>query len=272
MRCSRGRGCGCTPGAAPPQQFSRGVSAPPGSAGRQVLGIAHNAGNNAGTTRAALDHGADVIEIDVTTSRGGALVAGRTHGWRWLAERVFRGNTLAVAWNHAASARIIKLDLQQNDRDLLNALVDFLRGKADRPVMVSTRDPDAITYLRARLPPNVMLVFSVPFPEAETRVQSDTALSGAIGALSAFQGLITADLVSWAHQHNLLVLAWTINDTNRLDELLRLNIDGITTANLAILQALPTDRPRQAVTGSRRTTPPVTWPQPGRTGLRQAAV
>ena len=83
-----------------------------------------------------------------------------------------------------------------------------------------------------------MLVFSVPFPEAETRVQSDPALVDAIGAVSVFQGLITADLVTWAHQHNLLVLAWTVNDANRLDELLRLSIDGITTANLAILHAL----------------------------------
>ena len=31
---------------------------------------------------------------------------------------------------------------------------------------------------------------------------------------------------------------WTVNDGQRLNELVRLGIDGVTTANLAILQAL----------------------------------
>jgi glycerophosphoryl diester phosphodiesterase len=42
----------------------------------------------------------------------------------------------------------------------------------------------------------------------------------------------------WAHRHKLLILAWTVNDSQRLNELVRLGVDGITTANLAILQAL----------------------------------
>jgi len=41
-----------------------------------------------------------------------------------------------------------------------------------------------------------------------------------------------------AHRHKLLILAWTVNDSQRLNELVRLGVDGITTANLAILQAL----------------------------------
>jgi glycerophosphoryl diester phosphodiesterase len=44
--------------------------------------------------------------------------------------------------------------------------------------------------------------------------------------------------VAWAHQHGLLVVAWTINDSVRLNQLLRMGIDGVTTANLAILRAL----------------------------------
>jgi len=49
---------------------------------------------------------------------------------------------------------------------------------------------------------------------------------------------VDAGLVSWMHQRRLLVLAWTVNDGQRLNELIRLGIDGVTTANLAILQAL----------------------------------
>ena len=43
---------------------------------RTTLGIAHNAGNRLGTIKTALDHGADVIEVDVISVRG-ALVGGQ---------------------------------------------------------------------------------------------------------------------------------------------------------------------------------------------------
>jgi len=223
--------------AAPPDQFYAPLS-PPALSGRSVLAVAHNAGNNAATTAAALRYGAEVIEIDVVRVRG-RLAAGRAHGWWWLAERVFRGETLASAWDHAAAAKIVKLDLQQNDRGLLDALISFLRRvPANRPVMVSTRDPGAIEYLRPRVAPAVTLLFSVPFPDAVTRVETDRALSAAIGGISVFQGLVTASLVTWAHQRKLLVIAWTVNDGTRLNQLQRLDIDGITTANLAMMRAL----------------------------------
>jgi glycerophosphoryl diester phosphodiesterase len=60
----------------------------------------------------------------------------------------------------------------------------------------------------------------------------------AVGGVSVFQGLVDASLVAWVHQHKLVVLAWTVNDGQRMNELARLGVDGITTANLAILQAL----------------------------------
>jgi hypothetical protein len=57
-------------GAAPPDQFYRPLSAPAAIPARQVLAVAHNAGNNAATTAGALRYGADVIEIDVIMARG----------------------------------------------------------------------------------------------------------------------------------------------------------------------------------------------------------
>ncbi len=79
---------------------------------------------------------------------------------------MFQGPTLAEAWDRAAAADVIKLDLKQTDRGFLN------------------------------------------------------------------------DLVAWLRQHKLLVLAWTVNDGQRFNELVRLGVNGITTANLAILRAL----------------------------------
>jgi glycerophosphoryl diester phosphodiesterase len=69
-------------------------------------------------------------------------------------------------------------------------------------------------------------------------LRSDPALQQAIGGVSVFHGLMDANLVTWVHDHTLLILAWTVNDSQRLNQLVRLGVDGITTANLAILRAL----------------------------------
>jgi hypothetical protein len=130
-------------GAAPPAQFYEKVELDPALTQDypQVLGVAHNAGNNLGTLAAALRNGADVVEIDVISARG-QLVAGRDHWPSWLAGQLFRGPTLVQAWDHATAASIVKLDLQRTDRGLLDDLVTFLDARAgSRRVMISSRDP-----------------------------------------------------------------------------------------------------------------------------------
>jgi glycerophosphoryl diester phosphodiesterase len=103
--------------------------------------------------------------------------------------------------------------------------------------MISSDDQEALLYLHARLP-HVTLLFSVNGPDALHQLRSDPTLQQAIGGASVFQGLVDANLITWAHRHKLLILAWTVNDSQRLNQLVRLGIDGITTANLAILRAL----------------------------------
>ena len=110
-------------GTAPPNQFYGDVRLEPALAQdyRHVLRVAHNVGNNPQTLSAAQRYGADVIEIDVISARGG-LVAGRSQPWGWLARQVFRGPTLAQAWNGASAAEMVKLDLMQTDRGFLDGL------------------------------------------------------------------------------------------------------------------------------------------------------
>ena len=226
-------------GAAPPAQFYDKAGLDPALAQQdtRVLGVAHNAGNNTGTLATALRYGADVIEIDVISARG-QLVAGRDQPLPWLARQLFRGPTLAEAWDRAAPAGIVKLDLKQTDHAFLNDLVTFVAPRASsRRVMISSDNREALLYLHTRLP-DVTLLFSVNGPDALHQLQSDPTLQQAIGGASVFQGLVDANLVTWAHRHKLLILAWTVNDSQRLNELVRLGVDGITTANLAILQAL----------------------------------
>jgi hypothetical protein len=226
-------------GAAPPAQFYRKVQPEPALAQdySRVFGVAHNAGNNLGTLATAERYGADVIEIDVISARG-QLVAGRDQPWGWLARQLFRGPTLAEAWDRAEAAGAVKLDLKQSDRGFLNDLVAFVapRAKSVR-VMITSPDQAALLYLHSRLP-DVTLLFTLAGPDAVHQLQSDPALQEAIGGVSAFQGLVDASLVTWIHRHHLLILAWTVNDGQRLNQLVRLGVDGITTANLAILRAL----------------------------------
>lgn len=226
-------------GAAPPEQFYQKVQREPalGHDYQHVLGVAHNAGNNLGTLAAALRYRADVIEIDVISARG-QLVAGRDQPLPWLARALFLGPTLAGAWDRAAAADVVKLDLKQSDRAFLDEVVTFLAPRAkSRRVMITSSDPGALMYLHSRLP-EVTMLFSVGGPDAVHQLQSDSPLQKSIGGVSIFQGLIAASLVAWLHQHKLLILAWTVNDSQRLNGLVRLGVDGITTANLAILQTL----------------------------------
>ena len=225
-------------GAAAPAQFYEKVQEEPGLARDypRVLGVAHNAGINLKTLETALRYGADVMEIDVISARG-QLRAGRDQPLPWLARQVFRGPTLADAWDRAAAADIIKLDLKQSDRGFLDDLVAFLASRAkSQRVMISTRDPGSLLYLHNRLPDATML-FSVAGPDAVHQLQSDTALQKVIGGVSVFQGLVDTNLVAWVHQHKLLILAWTVNGSQRFNQLVRLGADGIITDNLAILRA-----------------------------------
>jgi glycerophosphoryl diester phosphodiesterase len=57
-------------------------------------------------------------------------------------------------------------------------------------------------------------------------------------SVPAFQGLVDANLVAWVHQRRLLILAWTVNQSDRFNQLVRLGVDGITTGNLAVLSTL----------------------------------
>jgi hypothetical protein len=226
-------------GVAPPQQFYDKDTPDPAlaTAYPRVLGVAHNAGNNLGTIATALRYHADVIEIDVISARG-RLSAGREQSWPWLGRLLFRGPSLATAWDHAAAAATVKLDLKETDRGFLDDLIAFLTPRVgSRRVMISSDDAQALIYLHDRLP-GPTLLFSVNNPAALDQLKLNVGLQQDIGGVSAFQGLIDPDLVRWAHDRKLLIVAWTVNDGQRFNQLVRLGVDGITTANLAILQTL----------------------------------
>ena len=221
----------------PPQQFQRESDPALTRNYPGTLGIAHNAGNRIDTTEAALAHGADVIEVDVISVRG-VLRAGREQPWAWLGDLMFRGPTLTQLWEAAAPAEAIQLDLKQDDPRFIDQVADFLQPRAaGRRVMVASRDARSLMTLHQRVPEATM-IFTLAFPEAVDRLRSHVALRSAVDGVSVFHGLVEPDLVSWLHDERLQVLAWAVNDVDRLDDLVRAGVDGVTTGNLAILEAL----------------------------------
>jgi len=226
-------------GSAPPRQIDQPIEAtlPTGTHAR-VLGIAHNAGNHPATLQAAVRNHADAVEFDVITARG-HLVAGRDHHpLPGLARQLFRGPSLEDAWGSATGVALLKLDLKQSDPAFLDQVVEFLSPRAgSRSVMVSSPDRATLLLLHDRFP-SVQLLYSADNFAAVERLQSDPDLVAAVRGTSAYHGVVDATLLRWAHAHDLKVIAWTVNDGQRLAQLTRLGVDGITTANLAVLRSL----------------------------------
>jgi glycerophosphoryl diester phosphodiesterase len=226
-------------GLAPPRQIDEPIGVTlPDDAAAHVLGIAHNAGNNLATIRAAAGNNAGAVEIDVMAAHG-QLVAGREYRpFPGLARRLFRGPSLVDAWDGAARVPLVKLDLKQSDPGFLERVVAFLSPRVgSRAVMVSSPDRAALLLLHDRLP-GVQLLYSAADSAALDRLKSDEVLVAALTGLSAFQGLVDASFVRWAQAHQLQVIAWTVDGGQRLAQLLRLGVDGVTTANLAVLRSL----------------------------------
>jgi glycerophosphoryl diester phosphodiesterase len=100
---------------------------------------------------------------------------------------VFRGPTLLQAWDGAAGAGSIKLDLMQTDRGFLDDLVAFLASRAgSRRVVISSRDPGALLYLHRRLP-DVAMLFSVAGPMLSTSSSRTQRCKGPSAAYRPFR-------------------------------------------------------------------------------------
>jgi hypothetical protein len=224
-------------GLAEPAQYHRAIDAA-AVRGHGIFAVAHNAGDNPTTAARALRHGAAVVEIDVIWA-GGTLVAGREQRpLPWLAEALFQGPTLTDIWNRTPTGTAVLLDLKETDRELLDALVGYLRPRlAQRDVMISSRDPAALRYVHARLS-GPDLLYTLAWPDDVARFERSPALVDLVDGVSGYEGLLDAGLVSRLRAHDLTVVAWPVNDGARLRALADAGVDGVTTDNLAVIDAL----------------------------------
>jgi hypothetical protein len=201
-----------------------------------VFVIAHNAGDDAETAQNALDHNADAVEIDVIMA-GGRLYAAHAIPPRWVSQWIFRGPRLEDAWEIVAKADAVALDLKDDSSVYEDALVAFLSARAHEQVVLMSRSLESLMRLKARLP-NAHMYLSVPDREAFDRLAGAHELAPQLDGISMQHSQITGDTMATLKAREQRIIAWTVNDLARVNELVRLGVDGITTDNLAILSLL----------------------------------
>jgi hypothetical protein len=220
-----------------PPQFYQPLGAELSLAHGSVLGVAHNAGDDAPASELALAHGADVIEIDVIAYEG-RLHAAHTPPPIWLPAIAYRGPTLDEAWNRAAGARYVSLDLKDASPSTLRMVVRFLTDHADgRRVYVTARDLDALVTLQEQAPDAVRML-SIGDRAGLQELQNDPGRAALLNGVSVQASLLDGETIAWFKERGLLVEAWTINDVALCNDLLAGGVDAIATDNLALLDAL----------------------------------
>jgi hypothetical protein len=178
-----------------------------------------------------------VIEVDIV-SLNGLLYAGHDAPFDWIGGTVFRGPPLAQIWIASAGAEVIKLDLKESSPAFNEMVLDFLADReGQRLVIIVSSQPEVIRLFAERAP-SVLRFYSVGSERRLDTVRGDLEFAALLDGVSIRESLIDGEVASWFEDHDLLMLAWTVNDMARINELVELGIDGITTDNLAIMRLL----------------------------------
>lgn len=221
-----------------------------------VFVIAHNAGDDTETARTALELHADAVEIDVIMA-GGRLYAAHATPPKLIGAWLFRGLRLDDAWEIVSSAEAVALDLKDASPAYEDALVRFLEQRPHDHVLLSSRSLESLIRLKDRLP-GADIYLSVPDRDTFERLGEPQQLALRLDGVSMRHTHIDEEIMSILRTRGQRIIAWTVNDLTRVNELVRLGVDGITTDNLAILKLL----------GARQRTDPVSSQRDRRRGVR----
>lgn len=205
-----------------------------------IFGVAHNSGGSVDATLEALVYGADIIEVDVV-GLDGVLYSAHDPPLPFLGQRWFRGPRLDRIWAASSGADAVKLDLKEDSPAFVRLVGDFLEFRAPyRPVIVSSRSHWVLHYVHSRVP-DAILLLSVSDERGLESMRDNTSLMERIDGITVRHTILNAENASWINEYGLLMFAWTVNDLERTNELMRLGVDGITTDNLALVSLFAGD-------------------------------
>jgi glycerophosphoryl diester phosphodiesterase len=206
-----------------------------------MFAVAHNSGDSIAATLDAVGHGADVIEVDVV-SLDGRLYAAHGSPPPFVGQSFFRGPSLDRVWSASAGAVAIKLDLKESSPAFVDLVLRFLAQRREqRRVIVVSGDTDVLRTF-AEHEPAVLRFLSIGNTGQFSALQRDEALATEIDGISIRHTLLDDGRAAWVEERDLFVLAWTVNDMGRVNELAGLGVDAVTTDNLAIMALLGESR------------------------------
>lgn len=222
----------------PPSEFSARLDGRLRADYGDVTVIAHNAGDSLAAATRAVAYGTDGIEIDVR-STGGELFATHDAPLPLLEDLVFRGPSLAQAWDIARLRATVLLHLKQRSPGYLDQVRTFLASRRLRRVLVQAAHPETLRALKAtdRQVTPLLLVFS---PAGLQALQRDPSRLRGLAGVSVKDDALTPAAIAWLRARHLLVFAWTVNDEQRLNELVAAGVSGVITDRLDIMRLLGT--------------------------------
>jgi glycerophosphoryl diester phosphodiesterase len=205
------------------------------------------AGNTPESFDAAVDHGVDVIELDVLREQEGRLIV--AHDFDDALRRQPMDLTEALDLFLEPPLDKVEIDcdlkLAGSEAELAGALEG--RGLLER-AMVSTQEVDSLRKLR-QLEPDLRLGWTYPKTTRDWTQYgwAQPALRAGLSALRrrypsilakqapdlqvdavwVYHPIITPKAVEVAHGLGLEVMAWTVDDAARMRELLGMGVDGI---------------------------------------------
>lgn len=224
------------PAVAPPNPTMNTMPAIAPEVTPAALIISHEGGRRVAVARAALRRGANAVEIDVVAHRGVLYVSHNA-----LDDAAVPAvPTVQQVWPVDAVASVVELDLKQSSPQFQRVLVSFLashNGHGAPQIFVSSRSVANLRAVKAGAP-TVFRFLSIGNINQWTALQSDPTTISLIDGVSVWQHLLTRADVSWLHQHGLLVYAWTVDNSARVQTLLQWGVDGITTNRPGIVTML----------------------------------
>ena len=204
-------------------------------------------GNTAESFDAAVEHGVDMIELDVLRAKEGKLIVAHDHRDALVRKPMGLTEALDLFLEPPLDDVEIDCDLKLAGREAELAGALSGRGLVER-AMVSTMEVESLIKLR-KLEPDLRLGWTYPKTRRDwTRYGwAGPALRAGISAIRrrfpgilekkgpklgvnavwAYHQIITSRLVESARKVDVELIAWTVDDPDRMRKLLAMGVDGI---------------------------------------------
>lgn len=194
--------------------------------------------------RIAVEMGADWIELDVRRSRDDVLIISHDahlDDGRFLVEHDHADlpddvPTLAEALEACNGAKVnIEIKNEPDDRDydaehqISDATVGLALAYRDpQDLLITSFNLDTVKRIQA-VDPSLRVGFVTGFDVMQVQMLLDHAAEAGMDAIIPYDRTVDRRFIERAHEQGLAVNTWTVNDPDRMRELIGMGIDGLIT-------------------------------------------